>query len=93
MECQPQLLLVYFEMRFSKVLSNCLLLLLSLAAGECLYPIRYILGYMYLKVFAVSAADPGYLLYTRRNRDAAQRIEPSVESLLRTSFYALEPVV
>lgn len=45
MECQPQLLLVYFEMRFSKVLSNCLLLLLSLAAGECLYPIRYILGY------------------------------------------------
>lgn len=90
MECQPQLLLVYFEMRFLKVLSNCLLVVLSVGAGES--PNQIYLG-IYLKVFAVSAADPGYLLYTRRNRDAAQRIEPSVESLLRTSFYALEPVV
>lgn len=94
MECQSQLLLVYFEMRFSKVLSNCLLLLLSLAAGKSLIPNQIYFG-IYPKVFVVHASDagPGYLLYTRRNQDAAQHIEPSVESLLRTSFYALEPVV
>lgn len=42
---------------------------------------------------ATDAATPGYLLYTHRNRNEPQRIEPSVESLVRTSFYALEPIV
>lgn len=39
------------------------------------------------------AAAPGYLLYTRRNGNTPQRIDPEVESLLRSSFYALEPIV
>ncbi|XP_034480348.1 pancreatic lipase-related protein 3 [Drosophila innubila] len=36
---------------------------------------------------------PGYLLSTRRNQKTPQRIDPEVESLLRSSFYALDPVV
>ncbi|XP_030571355.1 pancreatic lipase-related protein 3 isoform X1 [Drosophila novamexicana] len=39
------------------------------------------------------AAAPGYLLYTRRNGNTPQHIDPEVESLLRSSFYALEPIV
>ncbi|KAH8419518.1 hypothetical protein KR222_004070, partial [Zaprionus bogoriensis] len=46
--------------------------------------------------FSVNAetnSGPGYLLYTRRNRNTPQRIDPEVESLLRSSFFALEPIV
>ncbi|KAH8372491.1 hypothetical protein KR093_011700, partial [Drosophila rubida] len=42
---------------------------------------------------ADESAQPGYLLYTRRNPQTPQRIEPQVEALLRSSFYALEPIV
>ncbi|XP_032290693.1 pancreatic lipase-related protein 3 isoform X2 [Drosophila virilis] len=42
---------------------------------------------------ASDAAAPGFLLYTRRNGNTPQRIDPEVESLVRSSFYALEPIV
>lgn len=98
MECYYQLLLVYFEMRCPKVLSSCLLLAaaLALSAGELC---QILICWVFLKVYSVvlvnaaTDGDPGYLLYTRRNRNTSQRIEPSVEALLRSSFYALDPVV
>ncbi|ALC44254.1 CG10116 [Drosophila busckii] len=40
-----------------------------------------------------AAAGPSFLLYTRRNWDEAQRVEPEVEYLMRSSFYAAEPIV
>ncbi|KAL7734948.1 hypothetical protein ACLKA6_011214 [Drosophila palustris] len=38
-------------------------------------------------------AGEEFLLHTRRNPKTPQRIEPEVESLLRSSFFALEPIV
>ncbi|XP_030372045.1 lipoprotein lipase [Scaptodrosophila lebanonensis] len=40
-----------------------------------------------------SEKAPSYLLYTRRNQQSPQRIEAEVESLVRSSFFALEPIV
>ncbi|XP_017863073.1 PREDICTED: lipoprotein lipase [Drosophila arizonae] len=52
--------------------------------------IEVLLGCLLLA--AVDAA-PEYLLYTRRNGSTPQRVRPEVESLLRSSFYALDPIV
>ncbi|TDG42027.1 hypothetical protein AWZ03_011565 [Drosophila navojoa] len=52
--------------------------------------IEVLLGFLLLA--AVDAA-PEYLLYTRRNGSTPERVKPEVESLLRSSFYALEPIV
>ncbi|KAH8379550.1 hypothetical protein KR009_005562, partial [Drosophila setifemur] len=38
-------------------------------------------------------AETGFLLHTRRSRDSPQRVEPEVEALVRSSFYAADPTV
>ncbi|KAH8258705.1 hypothetical protein KR038_004328, partial [Drosophila bunnanda] len=38
-------------------------------------------------------AETGFLLHTRRIRDSPQWVEPEVESLVRSSFYAADPIV
>ncbi|XP_016982588.1 pancreatic lipase-related protein 3 [Drosophila rhopaloa] len=42
---------------------------------------------------AVVTGEPGFLLHTRRIQDNPQQIEPEVEALVRSSFYAADPVV
>ncbi|XP_068148785.1 pancreatic lipase-related protein 3 [Drosophila tropicalis] len=43
---------------------------------------------------AIAAAnEPKYILYTQRIRDSPQTIEPEAESLVRSSFYALDPII
>ncbi|KAH8286434.1 hypothetical protein KR054_008906, partial [Drosophila jambulina] len=38
-------------------------------------------------------AKTGFLLHTRRIRDSPQWVEPEVEALVRSSFYAADPIV
>ncbi|EDW04993.1 GH24627 [Drosophila grimshawi] len=57
--------------------------------------IKVILGCVLLALREAAAVEsgPGYLLNTRRNQNTPQRIDPDVESLLRSSFYAADPIV
>ncbi|KAH8322094.1 hypothetical protein KR059_002716, partial [Drosophila kikkawai] len=38
-------------------------------------------------------AETGFLLHTQRIRDSPQWVEPEVEALVRSSFYAADPIV
>ncbi|XP_022219675.2 pancreatic lipase-related protein 3 [Drosophila obscura] len=42
---------------------------------------------------AVHGQAAGFLLYTRRTAESPQTLEPEVESLVRSSFYAADPIV
>ncbi|XP_060658487.1 phospholipase A1 2 [Drosophila nasuta] len=71
---------VEHNMRYTKVMLSCLLLAAALAV-------------IATPATAEDSSEPGYLLYTRRNPQTPQRIEPEVETLVRSPFYALEPIV
>ncbi|EDW31141.1 GL20792 [Drosophila persimilis] len=42
---------------------------------------------------AAAKGEPGFLLFTRRIRESPQALQPEVESLVRSSFYAAHPTV
>ncbi|KAI8041251.1 lipase member H-A [Drosophila gunungcola] len=54
---------------------------------------RELIALVLALTIAVVYGEPRFLLHTRRIQDNPQQIEPEVEALVRSSFYAADPVV